>query len=111
MKRLTKFVSKEVYGLQVGQEAVPILKREVNGDASEAALLKCCELTEGKVMDYRQDRKKVCEIPFNSTNKYQVSVHECSDEDVAKAGAKHLLVMKGWSLGGLFYETFCCRGT
>ena len=91
-----------LYCLQVGQEAVPILKREVNGDASEAALLKCCELTEGKVMDYRQERKKVCEIPFNSTNKYQVSVHECCDEDVAKAGAKHLLVMKGWSLGGLF---------
>ena len=36
-----------------GQDNVPILKREVNGDASEAALLKCCELTMGKVMDYR----------------------------------------------------------
>jgi hypothetical protein len=51
---------------------VPVLKREVNGDASEAALLKCCELSGGKVMEYRAARKKVCEIPFNSTNKYQV---------------------------------------
>ena len=74
-----------------GQESVPILKREVNGDASEAALLKCCELTMGKVMDFRQKNKKVCEIPFNSTNKYQVSIHETDD-----GGEKgHLLVMKG----------------
>jgi len=74
-----------------GQENVPILKREVNGDASEAALLKCCELTMGKVMEYRQKNKKVCEIPFNSTNKYQVSIHETEDKD----DKRYLLVMKG----------------
>ena len=73
-----------------GQESVPILKREVNGDASEAALLKCCELTMGKVMEFRQKNKKVCEIPFNSTNKYQVSIHETDDGEKG-----HLLVMKG----------------
>ena len=67
---------------KVGQESVPILKREVNGDASEAALLKCVELSEGKIAEYRAKRKKVCEIPFNSTNKYQVSIHECDDKDV-----------------------------
>ena len=61
---------------------MPILKREVNGDASEAALLKCVELSEGKITEYRAQRKKVCEIPFNSTNKYQVSIHECEDKDV-----------------------------
>merc|ERR1712214_273538 len=59
-----------------GQESIPILKREVNGDASEAALLKCCELTMTNVMQYRMRNKKVCEIPFNSTNKYQVSIHD-----------------------------------
>ena len=57
---------------KTGQDQVPVLKREVNGDASEAALLKCCELSDGKVMEYRAARRKVCEIPFNSTNKYQV---------------------------------------
>merc|ERR1712012_1157182 len=77
---------------KAGQESVPILKREVNGDASEAALLKCVELSEGKVTDYRAKRKKVCEIPFNSTNKYQVSIHECDDKDVP---GNYLLVMKG----------------
>merc|ERR1712158_316938 len=74
-----------------GQNQVSILKREVNGDASEAAILKCTELTKGNVMDYRAKNKKVCEIPFNSTNKFQVSVHETSDPDEKRA----LLVMKG----------------
>jgi len=73
-----------------GQEKEPILKKEVNGDASEAAILKCTELSHGGVMDYRAKNKKVCEIPFNSTNKYQVSVHETNDSD-----PRSLLVMKG----------------
>jgi len=74
-----------------GQDGVSILKREVNGDASEAAILKCTELTKGNVMGYRAANKKVCEIPFNSTNKFQVSVHETED----KNDNRYLLVMKG----------------
>ena len=70
---------------------VSILKREVNGDASEAAILKCTELTNGNVMDYRAKNKKLVEIPFNSTNKFQVSIHETSDPDEKRS----LLVMKG----------------
>merc|ERR1712013_315172 len=74
-----------------GQENTPILKREVNGDASEAALLKCTEISNGNVMEYRRRHKKVCEIPFNSTNKFQVSIHETDDKD----DPRYLLVMKG----------------
>merc|ERR1712168_1736373 len=74
-----------------GQDSVSILKREVNGDASEAAILKCTELTNGNVMDYRAKNKKLVEIPFNSTNKFQVSIHETSDPSDKRA----LLVMKG----------------
>merc|ERR1711874_187130 len=74
-----------------GQNEVSILKREVNGDASEAAILKCTELTNGNVMDYRAKNKKLVEIPFNSTNKFQVSIHETSDPEEKRA----LLVMKG----------------
>ncbi|XP_005062596.1 PREDICTED: sodium/potassium-transporting ATPase subunit alpha-3-like [Ficedula albicollis] len=55
-----------------GQENVPILKRDVAGDASESALLKCIELSSGSVKVMRERNKKVAEIPFNSTNKYQV---------------------------------------
>ena len=76
---------------KAGMENVPILKREVNGDASEAALLKCVELAVGDVKGWRARNKKVCEIPFNSTNKYQVSIHETED----KNDPRYLLVMKG----------------
>ncbi|KAI5747020.1 hypothetical protein M8J77_010290 [Diaphorina citri] len=74
-----------------GQDGVPILKKEVNGDASEAALLKCMELALGDVMSIRRRNRKVCEIPFNSTNKYQVSIHETEDPN----DPRHLEVMKG----------------
>merc|ERR1711990_198886 len=67
----------------------PILKRETAGDASESALLKCCELMLGNVENIRAKSPKTCEIPFNSTNKWQLSVHEVADDD------RYLLVMKG----------------
>uniref|UniRef100_A0A8C5WJX0 Sodium/potassium-transporting ATPase subunit alpha n=1 Tax=Leptobrachium leishanense TaxID=445787 RepID=A0A8C5WJX0_9ANUR len=65
--------------------------RTVNGDASEAALLKFTENITGNVMVARERNRKLVEIPFNSSNKYQVSIHE--PEDFAKNG--YLLVMKG----------------
>uniref|UniRef100_A0A3Q1J337 Sodium/potassium-transporting ATPase subunit alpha n=1 Tax=Anabas testudineus TaxID=64144 RepID=A0A3Q1J337_ANATE len=70
---------------------IPILKREVAGDASEAALLKCIELCCGSVSDMRDNYPKIAEIPFNSTNKYQLSIHTNS----TPGETKHLLVMKG----------------
>ncbi|XP_070549083.1 sodium/potassium-transporting ATPase subunit alpha-3-like isoform X2 [Ptychodera flava] len=76
---------------KAGQDGIPLLKRETTGDASESALMKCVELTVGSVKEMRQSYKKVAEIPFNSTNKYQVSVHENAD----KEDKRHLLVMKG----------------
>ena len=51
-----------------------MLDRETYGDASESALLKCFELEVGPVESYQAARPKRCEIPFNSTNKYQVCV-------------------------------------
>ena len=58
---------------KANQESLPILKRDVAGDASESALLRCIELSCGGVKAMREKNKKVAEIPFNSTNKYQVS--------------------------------------
>jgi len=73
-----------------------VLQREVNGDASEAAILKCTELStkaeHGGVMAYRKKNPKVCEIPFNSTNKYQVSVHDTKSMDESQ---EYLIAMKG----------------
>ncbi|XP_067679922.1 sodium/potassium-transporting ATPase subunit alpha-like [Haliotis asinina] len=76
---------------KLGQEDTPILKRECNGDASESALLKCVELSIGNVTEFRRRNKKITEIPFNSTNKYQVSIHETEDPN----DPRYLLVMKG----------------
>ncbi|XP_053482710.1 sodium/potassium-transporting ATPase subunit alpha-1b [Ictalurus furcatus] len=74
------------------QTDVPILKRDVAGDASESALLKCIELCCGSVKEMRDRHKKMAEIPFNSTNKYQLSVHKNPD---SASDSKYLLVMKG----------------
>lgn len=60
---------------KAGQDTLPILKRDVAGDASESALLKCIELSCGSVKIMREKNKKVAEIPFNSTNKYQVCAY------------------------------------
>ncbi|XP_030605279.1 sodium/potassium-transporting ATPase subunit alpha-3b isoform X2 [Archocentrus centrarchus] len=76
---------------KAGQDSVAILKRDVAGDASESALLKCIELSCGSVRVMRDKNKKVAEIPFNSTNKYQLSVHETEDPN----DNRYLLVMKG----------------
>uniref|UniRef100_A0A3P9CQK9 Sodium/potassium-transporting ATPase subunit alpha n=1 Tax=Maylandia zebra TaxID=106582 RepID=A0A3P9CQK9_9CICH len=76
---------------KAGQDSVSILKRDVAGDASESALLKCIELSCGSVRMMRDKNKKVAEIPFNSTNKYQLSVHETEDPN----DNRYLLVMKG----------------
>ena len=72
---------------KLGQEGVAILKREVNGDA---AIPKYTAPSKGNVMSYRENNKKVCEIPFNSTNKFQVLIHESQDHK-----DNYLLVMKG----------------
>ncbi|KAM4051619.1 LOW QUALITY PROTEIN: sodium/potassium-transporting ATPase subunit alpha-1-like [Anomaloglossus baeobatrachus] len=76
---------------QAGQENTPILKRDVAGDASESALLKCIELCCGSVRDMREKNQKVAEIPFNSTNKYQLSIHKNANP----SESRYLLVMKG----------------
>ena len=53
--------------------------------------MKYVELSEGSVKVMREKNEKISEIPFNSTNKYQVSIHKTSDPD----DKRYLLVMKG----------------
>ncbi|CAD5207829.1 unnamed protein product [Bursaphelenchus okinawaensis] len=67
----------------------PITKREANGDASEIALLRYSALRSNDGVEaFRQKWPKVAEIPFNSSNKYQLSVHK-NDAN------RFVLVMKG----------------
>ena len=67
------------------------MKRVCQGDASETAIVQYSEHILGNVMKYRQDWNKVAEIPFNSTNKFQLSIHDFPD----KSESGRLLVMKG----------------
>ncbi|KAK2817849.1 hypothetical protein Q7C36_021782 [Tachysurus vachellii] len=73
------------------QSKVPILKRHTAGDASESALLKSIELCCGSVKEIRDKYLKLAEIPFNSTNKYQLSVHKNHNS----SETEHILIMKG----------------
>ncbi|CAF4499750.1 unnamed protein product [Rotaria sp. Silwood2] len=76
--------------------AQPVLQRQCYGDESEAALLKCVELSTSNVIKFREINQKVCEIPFNSTNKYQVSIHEVHIDNKSEVDSHpYLLVMKG----------------
>ncbi|XP_006832120.1 PREDICTED: potassium-transporting ATPase alpha chain 2-like [Chrysochloris asiatica] len=74
-----------------GQESVPIMKKIVVGDASETALLKFSEVISGDVMEIRNRNRRVAEIPFNSINKFQLSIHETDDPN----DKRFLLMMKG----------------
>lgn len=88
--RCAMLCNRAEFKLDVSNLQKPILQRECLGDASESAILKSCELSFGGVTQYRERNRKILEIPFNSSNKYQVSIHETDDGD-----ERYLLVMKG----------------
>ncbi|KAL3272569.1 hypothetical protein HHI36_014039 [Cryptolaemus montrouzieri] len=67
---------------------IPINRRRVAGDASESAILKFLEALIGDVAMKRELKPKICEVPFNSNNKFQLSIHRLPDD-------KYLLVIKG----------------
>eukprot|EP00475_Leptophrys_vorax_P007358 TRINITY_DN1465_c0_g1_i1.p1 TRINITY_DN1465_c0_g1~~TRINITY_DN1465_c0_g1_i1.p1 ORF type:complete len:1157 (-),score=365.21 TRINITY_DN1465_c0_g1_i1:275-3745(-) len=55
---------------------LPILKRKVFGDATETALLKFATLHNPSMVDRVESTTKVFEVPFNSANKWMMSVVE-----------------------------------
>jgi len=69
---------------------VKLQDRKTIGDASESALLKFAQYNRD-VLEHRAAYNKLAEIPFNSTNKYQLSIHETEE----KKDKRLLLVMKG----------------
>eukprot|EP00043_Microstomoeca_roanoka_P018391 m.196364 g.196364 ORF g.196364 m.196364 type:complete len:1128 (-) comp16817_c0_seq1:388-3771(-) len=83
-------------------EATPVLTRDTIGDASESAIYKYTEryadrvltnlskVQDSVIVGERAKYPNVADIPFNSKNKYQVSIHETPDDD-----PRYLLVMKG----------------
>ncbi|KAL3101947.1 hypothetical protein niasHS_003356 [Heterodera schachtii] len=72
------------------QTHIPVLRRECTGDPSEQALLRFTELMIGDIPNIRKRNPKLLEIPFNSTNKFQLSIHETDD-----GVEEYLIVVKG----------------
>lgn len=60
------------------------------GDASESAMIKFCH-DKRDIIEYRDANTKIKEIPFNSKNKYQLSIHRQENDDSKPL----LMVMKG----------------
>jgi sodium/potassium-transporting ATPase subunit alpha len=89
LMRCARLCNRAEFKLDTENMAKDIMKRLCTGDASETAILQYSEYIFGNVMEYRQDWAKILEIPFNSTNKYQLSIHDIPDN------TGHLLVMKG----------------
>lgn len=93
--------------------AKPLAERGVDGDATEAGLLRfCTKVDEARVSELRQGMPKISELPFNSRNKWQLSLHRMTaapplladggDQQApvdvtseAKHGDASLVVMKG----------------
>jgi len=69
----------------IGNMEKPIADRMILGDASESALLRLCDGIE-PIHIQRERAPKIFEIPFNSTNKWQLSIHKVE-------GEKNLIVM------------------
>ncbi|KAG6576285.1 Sodium/potassium-transporting ATPase subunit alpha [Phytophthora cinnamomi] len=63
---------------------------ETIGDASESAMIKFCH-DKKDIIEYREENAKIKEIPFNSKNKYQLSLHKQDNDDSKPI----LMVMKG----------------
>jgi sodium/potassium-transporting ATPase subunit alpha len=78
--------------------AKPIRKRITQGDASETALLKFCEPVWNEkqldgctsVVNARERNPYVHNVPFNSANKYQLSIHVMKNDD-----SNLMVAMKG----------------
>ncbi len=45
--------------------------------------------------EFCRTNRKVCEIPYNATNKYQLSIHEMHTDEIEDNSRPYLLVMKG----------------
>ena len=69
-----------VTGRSIWDQKLPTEKATAIGDASEVAILKYMEAVTGSVSSYRSKYPKVYEVPFNSTNKYHITINESLSE-------------------------------
>jgi sodium/potassium-transporting ATPase subunit alpha len=78
---------------------LPIPDRKINGDATDQAILRMAEMF-GPVSDLYQRWKKVHELPFNSKNKFMLTVAAELEKpkdggETKEASDKYMVMMKG----------------
>jgi hypothetical protein len=61
--------------LATSDDEPDVLKKETKGDASESAIIKFVEPVR-PIKEYRAACKRHCAIPFNSSNKWMLAIHE-----------------------------------
>lgn len=66
---------------RITQPDFNVLQQQCSGDASESGLIKFVNVLRD-IEDYRQAMKKLFEIKFNSTNKWQLSIHAPEDSSI-----------------------------
>lgn len=74
------------------------------GDTTECAVLRSMAQLMDKAEEYVENRRKVFEVPFNSTNKWQLSIHELDIEN----DPKYLVVMKVVKVFFFKYSLIVC---
>ena len=95
VERIRDIQSRELQLLAKQQkEKIDRREREIVGDASETALMRYCDQILD-IEDYRLMNPKIFEIPFNSKNKWQLSIHQVVDRRVCVLkGAPEIILKK-----------------
>jgi len=90
LQRCATVCNRAVFVLQDGEkpDMTNIQNWKVHGDASESALIKFCHPL-SDIVQYRERFKCVASVPFNSTNKWQLSIHTTDDPSQS-----HILLIK-----------------
>jgi sodium/potassium-transporting ATPase subunit alpha len=83
--------------VEVGPEVRDLAGVDLNGDASEVGLFRKAFELGDVYRSLKAEHPKVTEVPFNSVNKFQLSVHSCPSSPAAAAaeGSPFLLALKG----------------
>lgn len=70
------------------QESIPVIKREVMGDNTDGALLRCLELSKSP-KHHKNHHRRVTEIPFNHDTKFHITINEQT------SSGKYIIAIKG----------------
>ena len=82
-------LNSDAFFLQSSDSEPDVLKKETKGDASESAIIKFCHPLRN-IIEMRTANKRQVSIPFNSSNKWMLSLNEKEEEP-----GKYIVLIKG----------------